>query len=152
MKTKRFTAASKGSAAATALTLLLAAGGAGRGSLQASPATAGATQQTNAEGKFYCNVKALTPAERAQQKLVTEKLIAARTRILETATGYEFMFRPADVSIAELANWVTTEAKCCPFFDFHIDLEIEGTQACLRLTGEEGIKPFIRTEFQVPAK
>jgi hypothetical protein len=152
MNTKRFTGMSKGIAAAAALTLQLATGGAGRGSLQASPALAGATQQTNTEGKFYCNVKVLTPAGRAQQKLLTQKLIASRTRILEIATGYEFMFHPADVSVAELANWVTTEAKCCPFFDFHIDLEIEGTQACLRLTGDEGIKAFIQTEFQVPTK
>lgn len=38
------------------------------------------------------------------------------------------------------------------FFDFHIDLEREGKLLCLRLTGEEGIKSFIRSEFQVPTK
>lgn len=152
MKTKRVAGMSKGGAAAAALTLLLAPSGAGRGSLQASSAAPGATPQTNIEGKFYCNANALNPAERAGQKRLTEKLIASRTRILETATGYEFMFHPADVSVAELANWVTMEAKCCPFLDFHIDLEIEGSQACLRLTGGDGIKPFIRTEFQVTAK
>jgi len=41
------------------------------------------------------------------------------------------------------------ESKCCPFFDFHIDLENEGKLVCLRLTGEEGIKQFIRAEFNV---
>jgi hypothetical protein len=54
-----------------------------------------------------------------------------------------------------LQSWpigVVAESKCCPFFDFHIDLEREGTLLCLRLTGEEGIKPFIRVEFQLPAK
>jgi len=152
MNKKRFTGMSKGSAVTAALTLFLATSGTGRATQQASPATTGAASQTNSDGKFYCNVRALNPAERVQQKQLTERLIASRTRILETATGYEFMFNPADVSVTELANWVTTEAKCCPFFDFHIDLEIEGTQACLRLTGDEGIKAFIRTEFRVPAK
>ena len=28
----------------------------------------------------------------------------------------------------------------------------EGTLLCLRLTGDEGIKAFIRAEFQVPSK
>jgi hypothetical protein len=42
---------------------------------------------------------------------------------------------------------VVAESKCCPFFDFHIDLEETGNLLCLRLTGEEGIKAFIRTEF-----
>ena len=42
-----------------------------------------------------------------------------------------------------------TESRCCPFFDFHIDLENQGKLICLRLTGEEGIKAFIRAEFAV---
>jgi len=36
-----------------------------------------------------------------------------------------------------------------PFFDFHIDVEREGKLLCLRLTGEEGIKAFIRAEFRI---
>jgi hypothetical protein len=32
--------------------------------------------------------------------------------------------------------------------DFHIDLEREGKLLCLHLTGEEGIKPFIRLELR----
>ena len=75
---------------------------------------------------------------------------AARWRIPER--GYEFQFTPANVSLAELADWVVAESKCCPFFDFHIDLEHEGSLLCLRLTGEEGIKAFIHVEFQASAK
>ena len=55
----------------------------------------------------------------------------------------------AGVTLAELAQWVVAESKCCPFFDFHIDLENEGKLVCLRLTGEEGIKAFIRAEFSI---
>ena len=102
--------------------------------------------------KFYCNIKALNPAERAHHQQLTDKLVAARKEIAEIEKGYEFQFSPATVSLAELADWVTAEGKCCPFFDFHIDLEREGSLLCLRLTGDEGIKPFIRTEFQVPTK
>jgi hypothetical protein len=104
------------------------------------------------QSKFYCNIKALNPAERAEHKQLTDKLIAARKEIVETEKGYEFQFDPSTVSLGELARWVAAEGKCCPFFDFHIDLERAGSLLCLRLTGEDGIKPFIRTEFQVPAK
>jgi hypothetical protein len=102
-------------------------------------------------GKFYCNIAALTPAERAHHKQLSEKLMAARKNLVESPKGYEFQFSLSDVTLAELAEWVTNEAKCCPFFDFHIDLENKGTLLCLRLTGEEGIKPFIRSEFHIPA-
>jgi len=101
------------------------------------------------QSKFYCNIKALTVEERARHKSLTEKLMAVRKEIVETDKGYEFQYRPTDVSLAELAAWVSAESKCCPFFDFHIDLEREGKLACLRLTGEEGIKAFIRAEFKM---
>jgi hypothetical protein len=80
---------------------------------------------------------------------LSDKLVAVRKDIVETAKGYEFQFSPADVSLAEMAEWVAAESKCCPFFDFHIDVEREGRLLCLRLTGDEGIKAFIRAEFRV---
>jgi len=103
------------------------------------------------QNKFYCNSKALDPAERVRHKQLTDKLIAGRKEIVKTKKGYEFQYSPSNVSLAELADWVVAEGKCCPFFDFHIDLERGGELLCLRLTGEEGIKPLIRSEFQVPA-
>jgi hypothetical protein len=109
-------------------------------------------QVLTTQNKFYCNIKALNPAERVRHKQLTDKLIAARREIVETEKGYEFQYSPSNVSIGQLADWVVAEGKCCPFFDFHIDLEREGNLLCLRLTGEEGIKPFIRSEFRVPAK
>ena len=149
-KKERFVEASKRSAAGAALALLIAGGGATALPAQGLTAEArGEKQMTTTQSKFYCNIKALTPAERARHKELSEKLIAARKEIVETAKGYEFQFSPASVSLAELADWVTAESKCCPFFDFHIDLEKEGTLVCLRLTGSEGVKQFIRAEFGV---
>ena len=121
------------------------------GPAAASPAEARTGQQAESRAKFYCNISALTPAERARHTLLTAKLMGARREIVETPKGYEFQFSPSDVTLAELAEWVAREAKCCPFFDFHIDLENEGRLLCLRLTGEEGIKAFIRSEFKLPA-
>lgn len=103
-------------------------------------------------GKFYCNTRALTAAERARHKQMTDKLMSVRKEVVETEKGYEFRYNPSEVSLLELADWVVAEGKCCPFFDFHIDLEQEGRLLCLRLTGDDGIKGFIRSEFPVAAK
>jgi hypothetical protein len=99
------------------------------------------------QGQFYCNVKALNAAERTRHEELTKKLLAKKIATLETEKGYEFQYRPEDVSVAEVAEWVVAESKCCTFFDFHIDLEEEGRLVCLRLTGTDGIKQFIRSEF-----
>ena len=131
---------------------LLSSGALVQSSPQETKAREKEKQVLTTQNKFYCNIKALNPAERIRHKELTDKLIAARKEIVETEKGYEFQYSPANVSLAVLADWVEAEGKCCRFFDFHIDLEREGTLLCLRLTGEEGIKPFIRTEFQVPAK
>ena len=106
----------------------------------------------NDRSKFYCNVKALSPAERDHHKKLTDKLTAARKGVIETGKGYEFQFSPTAISLVELAEWVENESKCCPFFDFHIDVEHEATLLCLRLTGDEGVKAFIRAEFHLPPK
>ena len=152
-KKEQFGKVSKRRAVATAgaaLALLIAGGDATGLVAQNSPAHVNQEKQVAAaQGKFYCNIKALNPAERARHKQLTEKLNAQRKEIVETEKGYEFQYSPADVSLAELAEWVAAESKCCPFFDFHIDLEREGKLVCLRLTGEEGVKAFIRAEFGV---
>ena len=136
--------------AATAIFAAVLAIGATVGvSAQETSAKKEEKQMTATQSKFHCNIKALNAAERAHHKELTDKLIAERTEIAETEKGYEFQYSQATVTLAELAEWVAAEGKCCPFFDFHIDLEREGRLLCLRLTGEEGIKPFIRSEFQV---
>lgn len=147
---ERVVESSKKSAATVTLALLVGGGGAIGLKAQSAAIVVELERQTaTVQSKFYCNIKALTPEERARHKQLGEKLTAARKEIVETEKGYEFQFSPADVSLAELAEWVAAESKCCPFFDFHIDLEREGKLACLRLTGEEGIKAFIRAEFKI---
>jgi hypothetical protein len=152
MDNKHFTAWKACTCVGAALALLLVTYGAERSPRQTSQAPASGETQAANGNKFYCNVKALSVEDRAHHKEVTDKLIAGRREIVETPKGYEFQFSPATVSVVELAEWVTAEEKCCPFFYFHIDLEREGTLVCLGLTGEEGIKAFIRTEFKVPEK
>ncbi len=141
--------ASKKSSAGVMLALWMGSGAAMGLAAQGSAILVKPERQATVQSKFYCNTKALTPEDRAQHKQLSEKLMAARKEVVETEKGYEFQFSPGDVTLAELAEWVGAESKCCPFFDFHIDLEREGKLLCLRLTGEEGIKAFIRAEFNV---
>jgi hypothetical protein len=120
------------------------------GTAQSPPAAAGLEKQVgDTQGKLYCNIGALSGEERARHSAMTKKLIAMRDAVVETPKGYEFQFTPANVSVAELAEWVVAESKCCSFFYFHIDLEKQGRLVCLGLTGPEGVKGFIRTEFAV---
>ena len=128
------------------LVLLTVASGAGA---QAPAIGSGKTQAVSAPSKFYCNIRALSPAEHARHTQLTDKLLATRKDVVESEKGYEFQYSPKEVSLSEIVEWVEAESKCCPFFDFHIDVENEGTLLCLRLTGAEGVKAFVRSEFHV---
>jgi hypothetical protein len=135
------------------LGMLISGGAALRGSAQSSPVAQQNSGSANEEqSKFYCNMKVLTPEERTHHAQLTEKILAVHRDVVEIEKGYELQFSPADISLAELADWTVAESKCCPFFDFHLDLERRGTLLCLRLTGEEGIKAFIRNEFRLAGK
>jgi hypothetical protein len=149
---KKFARTRNAIAAAASLSLLTMVGHGADAKAQAPAAASNAGKQTVTQSKFYCNINALSPAERASHKQLTDKLMALRRETVESEKGYEFQYNPKDISLAELAEWVAAEGKCCPFFDFHIDLERQGALLCLRLTGKEGIKPFIRAEFSPAAK
>jgi hypothetical protein len=153
MNAKHSKATGRSRLTAASLAVLIGAGAAAAGSPAQSPAAPkSVSPQTTSTSDFTCNMHGLSPAERARHRQATAKLIASRKAIVETPKGYEFQYSPSSVTLAELADWTMHEAKCCPFFDFHIDLEERGKLICLRLTGPDGIKPFIRSEFNVPAE
>jgi hypothetical protein len=92
---------------------------------------------------------ALTSADRERHNQLLLKLEAARIEIQELPDGYSFRLRSELVSLAEAAEWISFESKCCPFFDFEILLERNSGPLWLKLRGKEGIKPFIRAEFGI---
>jgi hypothetical protein len=69
---------------------------------------------------FSLRLKALNAGERRKREELTQKLLAKRRDVVEMEKGHEFQCAPEDVSVAEVAEWVKAESKCCPFFDFHM--------------------------------
>jgi hypothetical protein len=108
-----------------------------------------ANQAVNSQTSFYCNTKSLSIAEWAHKRQISQKMKIARAEREELVNGYAFRFRLEEVSLIELADWVSSEARCCPFFGMSIEVEPDGGPLWLRLTGKEGVKQFIRMEFKL---
>ena len=100
------------------------------------------------ESPFACNRLALTPEQRKRHfDELGPALRSLRTGARELPEGYEFKF-PSDVKTYQLlAEWTAGERVCCPFFDIDLRSEREGGPVWLRLTGREGVKPFIAADF-----
>jgi hypothetical protein len=109
---------------------------------QASPSAA-----KKSESPFFCNRTALTAEQRQHQQELGKTLRSALLGVQELADGYEFEFVPGHANYQALAEFTPLEHACCPFFDVSIRLEREGGKLWWRLTGREGVKPFIRAEF-----
>lgn len=75
------------------------------------------------------------------RRLLGEDFLEVR----ELADGYAFGHSPgADVLVA-LAEYVSLERLCCPFFDFAIEVGRGGAEGevWLRMTGLEGAKGIL---------
>jgi hypothetical protein len=99
------------------------------------------------ESPFYCNRTTLSAEERQHQKELSAALHSALLGVQELPDGYEFEFAPGRANYQALAEFTSMEQACCPFFDISIRLEREHGKLWWRLTGRDGVKPFIHAEF-----
>ena len=101
------------------------------------------------EFPFACDRLALNAAERKRH--FEELGPALRTMVRgarELAGGYEFEFSAEPAVVQMVGEWVAGEHRCCPFFDIEMRLDRENGPLWLRLSGREGTKEFIRSDFQ----
>lgn len=101
------------------------------------------------QSAFVCNMGALSAAERERYKQLIEKLNENRQAIKELADGYAFRYKAESQLIQEVAEFIAYERLCCPFFDFELAVEQDSDRLWLRLRGENGVKEFIRDEFNI---
>ena len=96
---------------------------------------------------FACDMSALSSEQRSRHRELGEMLRSALCSVRELTDGYEFEFVSDHANYQALTEFTPLEHSCCPFFDVSIRLEREGGKLWWRLTGKDGVKPFIRAEF-----
>jgi hypothetical protein len=99
------------------------------------------------ESPFACDMSAFSPAERQQHMASIAEVFGAVEEIRELPDGYAFRLPAETAWVMKVADFITKERLCCPFFGFALQLEPERGALWLRLTGREGVKPFIKTEI-----
>lgn len=104
-------------------------------------------ESTVHESPFACDMSAFTPAERKQHIAAIGEVFGAVQAIQELPNGYAFRLSGESEWVMKVADFITKERLCCPFFGFALQLEPEGEALWLSLTGREGVKPFIGAEI-----
>jgi hypothetical protein len=99
------------------------------------------------ETAFVCNLGVMNPEGRARYNALSRKLMSAREESRELDNGYAFKFAAAKIPLMEIAEWITFERRCCPFFNLQIEAEPNDGPIWLRMTGATGVKQFILSEI-----
>jgi hypothetical protein len=90
----------------------------------------------------------LTEAELQERRhSVLQKLRHSVIEVKELSEGYAYRFPPDDVLIAELAQLVSLERRCCPFLRFGITVEPGDGPLWLEMSGPQGTKDFLASVF-----
>lgn len=90
----------------------------------------------------------LTEAELQERRsLVLQKLRLAVAEIKELSEGYAYRFPSDDALIAEVAQLVSLERRCCPFLRFGLTVEPGDGPVWLEMSGPQGTKDFLASVF-----
>jgi len=84
-----------------------------------------------------------SPALRRAREDLEGRLSETRER----DRGLAFESELERMSLPLLAEWVALERRCCPFFEFTIEVGPERNSTWLSLAGEEGVKDSYRHEL-----
>jgi hypothetical protein len=90
---------------------------------------------------------AIDPDKRARHIANSRSLFNGVTEIRELENGYAFCLNREFEVLAQVAEFITLEKLCCPFFGFIVEVAPEGGSIWLKLIGGEGVKPFIQAEL-----
>lgn len=99
------------------------------------------------ESPIACDLTAMTAEQRARRQILARQMHAVTKEVRELPDGYAFRFSAEPELCLTLAEFMTFERLCCPFFTFILELEHEGGPMWLRLTGRDGVKQFLRAEL-----
>lgn len=100
-----------------------------------------------------CNLKALTSEQRKELGQIGKHVIAAIDDSRDLKDGYAFRIDPRKASLADVAQWLDLWRRCCPFYEFQIDLHAANARVWLSVKGQPGVKEYIPVDVpQLAAK
>jgi hypothetical protein len=99
------------------------------------------------ESPLACDLGAISASDRPRYHELRRAVAASVVGKRELPDGLAVQIDTARIALPQLAEWISFERKCCPFFEFRIDLASGSGPVWLSLTGRAGVKEFISEAF-----
>ncbi len=104
-------------------------------------------KSADAAPAFACRLDAFDPEQLPRYMAIRQQIVAAYEDREELTNGYRWRFPLESNLLLTLAEFISLERLCCPFFSFALELEADGGPIWLQLTGREGVKDFLQAAF-----
>ena len=99
------------------------------------------------ESPLACDLGAISASDRPRYHELRRAVATSVVGKRELPDGLAIQIDIGQITLPELAEWISFERKCCPFFEFRIDLASGSGPVWLSLTGRAGVKEFITEAF-----
>jgi hypothetical protein len=99
------------------------------------------------ESPLACDLTAISASDRPHYNELRRAVAASVISKRELSDGLAIQVDIGRIALPQIAEWISFERKCCPFFEFRIDLAPESGPVWLSLTGRAGVKEFISEAF-----
>jgi hypothetical protein len=100
-----------------------------------------------AESPLACDLAAISVSDRPRYGELRRMVAAAITGKRELPNGIAAQIATERMALEQLAEWIVFERKCCPLFEFRIDIAPKSGPVWLSLTGPAGVKEFLVQAF-----
>jgi hypothetical protein len=94
-----------------------------------------------------CDLTEISASDRPRYNELRGMVAASVIGKRELQDGIAIEIDIKRIALAQLAEWISFERKCCPFFKFEIDIAPESGPVWLSLTGRAGVKEFLAAAF-----
>ena len=104
-------------------------------------------QQKTAVSSFFCDFSAMDQEQRKRHSILARDLLPKYLEMKELPDGYAFRFSNDPLLFNGLSELAILERLCCPFLTITLELQRDHGPTWLKLTGEDGVKDFLRAEL-----
>ena len=100
---------------------------------------------TSSELPIACNISALDTTQQERRATLAKQMNNATLQVHELPDGYKFLY-PSNLFLV-VAEFVSLESQCCPFFSFQLTIEPDNSPLWFQITGRDGVKEFMQEEL-----
>jgi hypothetical protein len=105
------------------------------------------TKTPTTKSPLACDLTAISTTDRPRYNELRRMLAASALAKRDLPNGIAIQIAPDKITLPQLAEWISIERKCCPFFNFKIDVPPNSAPISLTLTGPPGVKEFLSAAF-----